>query len=173
MKNSCIFWRSIFLEKLQLTSRAFKQAHENPKKKSFAPPNVLNKLMSRNPTLTRRCEVNKFNLVTFYKYQSCGSLITQFSRPRVATILSSFFLQFLLQVLVFFSFLYKKIIEDSSINSSFSSRFKFQDCKFKILVWFWLLLICMFLSFLENFTLLIIIMHTFIIYVLFSSNMSN
>ena len=35
-----------------------------------------------------------------YKYQSCGSLITQFSRPRAATILSSFSLVFFL-VLVF------------------------------------------------------------------------
>ena len=49
--------------KFQLTSRALKRAKVGPKRTLFGPPNVLNKLLSRNPTLTRRCEVNKFNLV--------------------------------------------------------------------------------------------------------------
>ena len=81
------------LDLYQLTSKALKIALDHPKPTSFDPPNILNKLLSRNPTLTRRCEVNKFNLVTYfslYKYQPCGSLITQFSRPRAATIFSSF-----------------------------------------------------------------------------------
>ena len=71
----------------------FKRAQDHQKPTSFDLPNVLNKLLSKNLTLTRRCEVNKFNLVTYfslYKYQPCDSLITQFSRPRIATILSSF-----------------------------------------------------------------------------------
>ena len=100
-KNLCVFWRRIFLGKLYLTSRALKQAKERSKPTSFDPPNVLNKLLSRNPTLTRRCEVNKFNLVTLYKYQPCGTLITQFSRPRATTILSSFSLVFSFSFLLF------------------------------------------------------------------------
>ena len=63
-KNSCIFWRRLFLGKLHLTSRALKQTKERPKMTSFVPRNILYKLLSRNPSLTRRCEVNKFNLVT-------------------------------------------------------------------------------------------------------------
>ena len=100
------FWRRLFLGKLQLTSIALKRAKERPKPTSFGPPNVLHNLLSRNPTLSRRCEVNKFNLVTFYKYQPCSSLITQFSRPRAAKILSSFCFKF-----QFFSFLYKQIVD--------------------------------------------------------------
>ena len=75
-KNLCVFWRRLFLEKLYPTSKALKQTYEQLKLNLFGLPNVLNKLLSRNPTLTRRCEVNKFNLVTLYKYQPCGSLIT-------------------------------------------------------------------------------------------------
>ena len=63
-KNSCVFWRRLFLEKFYLTSRALKRAKICPKRTSFGPPNVLNKLLSRNPNFTRRCEVNKFNLVS-------------------------------------------------------------------------------------------------------------
>ena len=103
-KNPYVFWRRLFLGKLQLTSRALKQAKDHPKWTSFIPPNVLNKLLSKNPNLTRRCKVNKFNLVTLYKFQPCGSLITQFSRPRATTILSSFQFQFS-------SFLYKQIVD--------------------------------------------------------------
>ena len=43
--------------------RALKRTQDHPKSTSFDPPNVLNKLRSRNPTLTKRCELNKFNLV--------------------------------------------------------------------------------------------------------------
>ena len=49
--------------------QTFKTSKVGPKRTSFGPPNILNKLLSRNPTLTRRCEVNKFNLITLYKYQ--------------------------------------------------------------------------------------------------------
>ena len=92
-KNPYVFWRRLFMGKLYLTSIALKRAQDHPKLTLFDPPNILNKLLSRNPTLTRKCEVSKFNLVTYftlYKYQPCGSLITQFSRPRAATIFSSF-----------------------------------------------------------------------------------
>ena len=69
-ENSCIFWRRLFIRKLQLTSKALKRVQDHPKPTSFDPPNVLNKL-SKNPTLTRRCEVNKFNQlhIFLYKYQ--------------------------------------------------------------------------------------------------------
>ena len=40
-----------------------KRAKERPKPTSLGTPNDLNKLLSKNLTLTRRCEVNKFNLV--------------------------------------------------------------------------------------------------------------
>ena len=63
-KNPFIFWRRLFLEKLYLTSGALKRAKKLPKWTSFDPPNVLNKFLSRNPTLTRRYEVNKFNLIS-------------------------------------------------------------------------------------------------------------
>ena len=53
IKNSCVFWKRLFLEKLT----------------SFDPQNMLNNLLSRNPTLTRRCEVNKFNLVIYFSLQ--------------------------------------------------------------------------------------------------------
>ena len=60
-----------FLEKaifgrIVADSRALKRAKERPKPTSIDPPNVLNKLLSRNPTLTRRCDVNKFNLVKYF-----------------------------------------------------------------------------------------------------------
>ena len=72
-KNTCVFWRRLFLGKLYLTSRALKQAQDHPKLTSFDPPNVPNKLLSRNLTLTRRYEVNKFNLVTYFSLQESSS----------------------------------------------------------------------------------------------------
>ena len=65
-KIGAFFWRRLFLGKLYLSSKALKRAQERPKLTSFDPPNVLNKLLSKNSTLTRRCEVNKFNLVTYF-----------------------------------------------------------------------------------------------------------
>ena len=42
----------------------FKTSITRQKRTSFVPPNILNKFLSRNPNLTKRCEVNKFNLVS-------------------------------------------------------------------------------------------------------------
>ena len=64
-------------EKIVAYSHSFKMSLRSPKPTSFDLPNVLNKYLSKNPTLTRRCEVNKFNLVTYfslYKYQPIGCL---------------------------------------------------------------------------------------------------
>ena len=88
------FLKKAISGKIVADFQSFKMSSRSPKIDFGCPSKVLNKLLSRNPTLTRRCEVNKFNLVTLYKYQRCGSLITQFSRPRAATILSSFSLVF-------------------------------------------------------------------------------
>ena len=55
--------RGVFWELRKI--RAFSEKAEiGPKQTSSDPPNVLNKLLSKNPTLIRRCEVNKFNLVS-------------------------------------------------------------------------------------------------------------
>ena len=90
-EKSVYFLEKAISEKIVAYFHNFKTNSRSPKTNFVCPSNILNNLLSKNPTLTRRCEVNKFNLVTYfslYKYQSCGSLITQFSRPRVATIFS-------------------------------------------------------------------------------------
>ena len=130
-KNSVRFVKKAISGKIIADFQSFKTSSRSPKWTSFDPPNVLNKWLSRNPILIRRCEVNKFNLVTLYKYEPYDSLITQFSRPRAVTIFSSFCFYFFFFSLQTNCWLF---IEDSSINSSFTSRFKFQDCKFRILV---------------------------------------
>ena len=67
-----VFWelRRLFLEKVIsekiVADRSLKRTKDRPKRTSFDPPNVLNKLLSRNLTLIRRCEINKFNLVTYF-----------------------------------------------------------------------------------------------------------
>ena len=91
---------------------SFKTSLRSPKTDFIDPPNVLNKLLSRNLTLTKICEVNKFNLVTYfslYKYQprgmphktkhkktstSFGDFAFFSSRFLVSCFLSSFFLIF-------------------------------------------------------------------------------
>ena len=70
-----VFWelrkiRAFFGEgyfwKIVSDFQSFKMSSRSPKPTSFDPPNILNKLLSKNPTLTRRYEVNKFNLVTYF-----------------------------------------------------------------------------------------------------------
>ena len=97
LQKSVCFLEKAISRKIVASFQSFKQAQDHPKPTLFVPPNILNKLLSKNPTLTRRGEVNKFNLVTYfslYKYQPCGSIITQFSRPRATIIFSSFALVF-------------------------------------------------------------------------------
>ena len=55
-----------FLEKAlswKIVANFLKRAQDHLKLTFFDPPNILNKLLSKNPTLTKRYEVNKFNLV--------------------------------------------------------------------------------------------------------------
>ena len=53
--------------------QSFKMSSRTLKTDSFALPNVK-RLLSKNLTLIRRCEVNKFNLVIYFSLQEkCNS----------------------------------------------------------------------------------------------------
>ena len=107
------FLKKALSGKIVADFRSFNTSSRSPKPTPFDSPKILNKLLFRNPILTRRCEVNKFNLVTYlslYKYQHCVSLIRQFSRPRAATILSSFCLVFLSSSSFFILFSTNKLL---------------------------------------------------------------
>ena len=67
-KNLCFLEKAIS-RKIVASFQSFKQAQDHPKPTLFVPPNILNKLLSKNPTLTKRCEVNKFNQVTYFSFQ--------------------------------------------------------------------------------------------------------
>ena len=62
-ENSMLFLEKAISGKFVADFQSFKMSSRSPKQTLFGPPNVLNKLLSRNPNLTRRCEDNKFNLV--------------------------------------------------------------------------------------------------------------
>ena len=60
------FLKKVISGKIVVTSRSLKKDQDHQKPTSFDPLNVMKKLLSRNLTLTRRCEVNKFNLVKYF-----------------------------------------------------------------------------------------------------------
>ena len=63
-EKSVRFLEKTISGKIVADFQSFKTNKDRPKRTSFGAPNILNKLPSRNPTLTTRCEVNKFNLVS-------------------------------------------------------------------------------------------------------------
>ena len=81
-------------EKIVAYFHSFKMSLRSPKPTSFDLPNVLNKYLSKNPTLTRRCEVYKFK--TRHKKTLASFRDFEFLSPKflVSYFLSSFFLIF-------------------------------------------------------------------------------